>query len=249
MFHLAGFFVSIGQTALTNVPPIQDDILSIQNSHYLLPQNMSVAAAYASSVTLSRARINSPTVRQINPSYIHPINVALLPANDPNVQIFPPGFLSLLGQEEVQIEATSGLAMGNENCYALLWLYTQMTPVIPNDIHWCRFTSTATATASAWTTISYSLETGLPPGEYAMVGSFVQGTTQIAHRWIFDNQYYRPGFLSTAALGNRGFFEQYRFSFGEMGRFRTFSLPRLQTLCNAADTACEGYAALMRVGA
>lgn len=248
MWHLAAFFVSIGQTALTDVPAVQDDILTIQNNHFLLGQNMAVAAAYAQSTTLNRARINSPTVRQINPSYIHPITRSTSPITDPNWQVFPPGFLSLLAQEEVQVEATSGLAMGNENCTVLLWLYSQLNPVTPGDVHWVRFTSTTTQVVNRWTTIAYTLETGLPPGEYAMVSSFLQSTTGIAHRWIFDNQYFRPGFLSNTALSSRGVFEQYHFTFGEMGRFRTFNLPRLQVMPDMADTAAEGYMAVIRMG-
>lgn len=248
MWHLAAFFKAIGQTALTDIPAIQDDILTIQNGHFLLGANMNVGAAYVGSATLSRARLNSPTVRQMNPSYIHPINVALLPINDPPVQVFPPGFLALMAQEELQMEATSGLAMGTENLYGLAWLYTQLTQVGNGDIHWCRLTSVGPAVASVWQSIQYNFETGLPPGEYAMVSSFCGCATGVAHRWIFDNQYFRPGFLSFANSSFRGSYEQYHFNWGEMGRFRTFAAPRLQVLCNAADASFEIYIAVQRVG-
>lgn len=249
MWHLCAYS-ALTAAAVTNndTPALQDDIITIQNNHFLLPYNMNVAAAYASGVALTRARINSPTVRQMNPGYVHPINVALLPANDPNVQVYPPGFLALMGQEEVQFEITDSQAAG-ERIYGLLWLYTQLQAIPPGDIHWCRLTSTVTHTASVWTTIAYTLETGLPPGEYTMISSFVQNTTGIAHRWIFDNQYLRPGFLSTASLANRINREAYTYEWGRMGAFRTFSLPRLQVLSNAADTAAEAYIALVRTGA
>jgi len=247
MFHLCAFFKALANVANTDCPAVSDDILTIQNNHFLMPQDLDVLAAYASAVTLTQARINSPTVRQINPDYIRPFSAALLPVSNPPVKKYPPGILRLNAQEEVQIEATDSAA-GPNNFYALLWLTTGITPAPVGDIHWCRFTSTTTHVASAWTTIAYTLETGLPPGEYAMIASECINTTGIAHRWIFDNQFWRPGFLSQAALASRIDEAAYQYKYGDMGHFRTYSLPRLQVLSNAADTAAEGYMAVVRIG-
>lgn len=248
MFHLSAFTALLGTTADTDITALQDDILAIQNNHFLPQVDLSVVKLWVASATLSRVKLNSPKIRQINPTFIRPINVGTLPANNPNYSHFDGSQLVVKAQEELQMLATSGIAMGTERFTGLVWLSTGINPIPTGDIYTCRFTSTGTAGANAWTTISYTMDTILPQGLYSMVSSELQSTNALAHRWIFSNQYWRPGGLSLTSLGNRSDFDLYDFEQGEYGRFATFDLPRLQVLCNGADAAHEGYFTVVRVG-
>lgn len=247
MFHLAAWSKLIDNTANTDVTPVTDDILPIQNSHFVLPQDMQLVAAWAASATLSRARLNSGSLRQVNPPYFRPLNVAALPANDPNLVELAHRPFTLKGQEELILEATSGVAMGTERSTFLAWMMPNFDPAPQGDTYFIRFTSTTAAVANVWTTLAVTFETSLPKGRYAAVGCELQSTNGQAHRLIFDNQIWRPGFLSISSLGNRTHVYDYRQTLGKWGEFTTVSLPRFQVLVNGTDAAHEGYLQCVRL--
>jgi len=116
-------------------------------------------------------------------------------------------------------------------------------------VYFLRWTVTATAVANAWTLISpVTYEQQLPFGKYSVLDSEHNSTNAIAHRLTFDQQYERPGMLSFATgLGRTPYRISYG-AFGELGRFHTTNLPRVEVLCNAADTAHEGYIHCVKVG-
>lgn len=245
-WHVADYTVAIGTTANTDVPALSDDVLSIQNSHFILRSPMKLLWAHALSATLARVRFDSPTMRYYGNPFIRPINVAALPGNNPNIGMYSDHAIVLPAGEEIAIQGTSAIAMGTERLHVTLGLEDHFEPPPAGNRYTVRFTGTATATANAWTTVAYSLDQALPAGKFVMVDSELVSTTIVAHRWIFDEQISRPGFLGTAALGNRMPYEFYREMFGRMGAFWNTALPRLQVLCTAADTAQEGYCTLVK---
>lgn len=246
-FHLAAYTELIDNTANTDVNALTDDVLTILNNHFILRQPMKLIAAWMAAATLSRARFDSPTIRFYGNPYVRPINVAALPANNPNMAWYDEKPIILPAGEELAVQATSGIAMGTERFTALAWLQTMRDPVPAGTPYSVRFTSTTAAVANSWTTLTITLESSLPTGAFAMVGSECQSTNQFAHRWIFDEQIERPGFLSITGLGNRQFWESYRQPFGTMGRFTNVALPRLQVLANGADATHEGYLTLVKL--
>lgn len=240
-FHLADYTVAIGTTANTDVPALQDDILTIINSHFQLRAPMDLVKASVLSATLLRARLDSPTMRFFGNPFVRPVVVGATWPTNPNVMHMFEHPMHLPAGEEIAIQATSGIAMGTERLHALITLMDVPEPIPAGTPFAVRFTGTATATANSWTTITFTMDQALPVGMFDMIMSECQGTTQIAHRWLFDQQQWRPGFASLAALGSRMTYEDYMFRYGKMGSFLNTSLPRLQILCTAADTAQEGY--------
>lgn len=240
MFHLAAYTSSQIGAANQQMAALSDDVLFIQNNNFLLQQDMSLLFAAAMSVTINRVRLNSPTMRLVAPKYIRPHIAAVIPGSNPNVDFEYNAPFILKGLEEITAEFTHGNAMA-ERGTVLIGVADRVTPVPAGPVWPLRVTSTTAAVANAWTTIALTFETQLPAGTYSVIGSEMQSTNAIAHRYIFDNQYYRPGFLSLSALSGRNAFETYEYPFGEWGRFRTTNLPRCQVLCNGADAAHEGY--------
>lgn len=246
MFHLCAYSASIDTTANVDIAAVVDDILTIQNSHFLLPQDLRMLAIYAGSATLIRARMSSPKLRQITQPQIRPINVAALPAANPNVSWYWPNLLTVRAGEELAIQATANPGT-TERFNALLWLVDQIRPIPPGDIITLRATSTTACVANAWTTLTYTLDDQIPAGTYAMLGSECVNANGIAHRWIMDGVYFRPGGLCQQAVGSRTMDPVYMARWGEWGRFRNTSLPRLQCLNNSTDNAHTMYMNVVQV--
>lgn len=247
MFHLSAYTESIGNVADTDVDALTDDILTIQNTHFVLSQPMQLLGAAAMSATLSRAKLASPSMRQVASPFIRPIIAAVQPPANPNLWLLDYNPFVIPPFEEIQMQVTSGVAM-TERFTGLIWLANQIDSLPIGNVIPLRFTSTTAAVANAWTTATITFTDTIPSGVYAAVLSECQSTNGIAHRWIFSNQLWRPGFPSYAALGSRHPYAISKGQFGSMGRFRSNDLPRLQVLANGADAAHEGYLHVVRVG-
>ena len=247
-WHTSAYFASVAasQTNL-DVAAISDGILVIQNGHLIPYKDLMLLYAYSSGLGLVRSRLTSPKLRQITQPQIRPINKALLPAGNPNVAWYLANYLVCRGQEELANQQTTDATAGPNNNYTVVSLSDKLDPIPAGDILTIRATSTSTAVASAWTLVSYTLDDALPTGTYAMISSECISTTSIAHRWTYDGQFLRPGFLGQAADSTRVFDGQYNGRFGSMGRFRNQSLPRLEVLCNAADASFEIFAQVVQV--
>lgn len=248
MFHLAAFSASVANgTTNTDVAALSDDILTIQNSHFLLPQDMWLAQVVGMGVGINRHRITSPTLRQITQPQVRPVISGATPPTNPNVMFLHKRPIRVRGGEELAYQATHDDA-GAQIQVGLIWLMDRADPLPQGDPVTLRGTSTTAATANAWSSITYTLDDQLPAGVYALVSSEVISTNAKAHRWIIDNQFWRPGYLSNTALGNRSPDRQLEGDLGLMGNFRNTSLPRLQVLAGAADASHTVFMRVIRVG-
>lgn len=248
MFHTAAYTIALGSTADTDVTALTDDILAINNSHFTLTQPMGLMAAMAMSATLSRARLASPSMRQIASPWIRPINVLALPGTNANMWLLDHSPFTVPAWEEIQCQATSAIAMGTERFNALVWLSASYDPIPNGNIIPLRWTSSTAAVANTWTTLTITFADTIPSGVYAAVFSEQFATNAIAHRWIFSNQIWRPGFPSFATVGLRLPYAISKGQWGTMGRFRSNDLPRVQVLNNSTDATHEGYLCVVRVG-
>lgn len=247
MFHLAAYIHATTPATDVDQPALSDDILTIQNNHFVLQTPMSLIAAAAMSATLTRARLASPSMRQIANPYIRPINVAAIPAANPNMWLLDYNPFRIPPFEEVQALLTAAPAM-TEPAATLIWLQDQMTPMPSGNCIPLRVTSTTAAVANTWTSLTITWQDTIPTGRYAMVLSECSSTNARAHRWIFSNQLWRPGHLSFAAVGSRLPYAVSKGQFGLMGFFNSNDLPRLQVLVNGTDNAHEIYAHVIRTG-
>jgi len=249
VYHTAAYYVALGQTANTDTPAITDGVLTITNGHFRFVQAMQLLGAYASSATLSRARLDSPTLRIPGDPYIWPINAALLPATITPVMALDRVPWQLPIQEEVALQLTSGLACGTEHAYGVIWVGSGITPVPPGRVQWARLTSTTTSVVQTWTNITLTFESALPTGNWCCVGSIHVSTHAVAHRLIFPGQVWRPGNISQTAVGNQGFRRfNYEWSLGEMGRFTNDNPPQCEVLTDTADSSHSLFLALVPVG-
>lgn len=247
MYHTAAYFSSaLANVANTDIPAATDDVLFIQNGHFIPQQDLQIQLASVGAVTLTRARLTSPSIKQVFPDYIRPINTVIPFASQPKCDQLFVRPLTARALEELAVEATDSAA-GPNNFYAFLWLTNGIEPIPPGAVYRFRATSTTTATANAWTTLAYTLESQLIAGQYAVVAIECISTTCLAARLIFDNQYWRPGCVGLNTVAQEWPDYLYRYPLGVMGRFVTTNAPRIQVFCSAADASFEIYLHTIRV--
>lgn len=245
-FHCCAYTDSIGNVTNDDLPAVNDTILSIQNNHIVPSDDMLLYYAFGAGPNTDRIRIVSPSNRQVTLPFIRPINVAALPANNPNVADYRLNPFAVKGREELAMEGTTN-AVGPSRLTVVIGLGRGLDPVPVGNVFTMRGTSTTAAVANAWTQISMTWADSLPDGDYVAVGIETFSTNQQASRLIVENQYWRPGGVGINALANRTHDMFRKGGLGGMGRFRSIRMPNVEVLANAADASHEVYLDLVRV--
>jgi hypothetical protein len=248
MHHTIAWRASIADATETDVTPVQDILMAIANSHFLPQRDYALLYAHFAGLTADRARLVSPSLRQMTTPFIRPINGTIVVASNPGVADYSKTPLKIRGLEELQllgtqttggaavVVATAGLADGIP------------TPVPQGDILTMRGVATTTLVAGSWTTGAVTWNDTLAAGLYACVGLEYFGVTAIAARLIFEEQWMRPGTLGLGADITIGHPLFRKGNLGIWGKFNANRMPSIEFLANAADTAQEVYLDLMRIG-
>lgn len=247
-FHTIAWESNVTNAVETDMAPVQDSIMSIQNTHFMPQRQMQILYAYASSVNLSRARLITPKFRQITTPFLRPSGSALLPISRPPVVDYRRNPLTINGLEELQLLTLQGGA-GAEVVYGIAGITESgISPIAGGDIYTMRGTGTTTAVAKSWTQAAITWQDTLPAGNYQAVGLVSISTTGVAGRLIFEQQTWRPGSLCFAADGNITDPIFHQGALGVWGTFTGNRMPNFEILCNAADTAQEVFMDFVRTG-
>lgn len=246
MFHLAAYFLATSAAGDNNLAGLVDPVLtrSATSNLYIFQEPQQLVAAVPISLTQTRVKLSSPTLRQINFPFLRPIVQSTLPTADRNPVWFADQPLRLPALEEIG-PVTTITAAGPEPSFCLLWITRGLQPAPAGQPITVRATASTAAVANAWTLMSFTLDQSLPPGTYAVVGSECISTTGVAHRLAFPNQLVRPGSLSQNAIGNE---QNWRFMSRRLGLYGSFlntAPPLLEVLCTAADASHELYLTLV----
>ena len=248
-FHLLNYTVDLGTTENTDVPAnTSDNIFTISNNHFQPQRNYNLIYAAANSATLNRARIVSPTNRQITLPFIRGIIAAASPGNDPNVADYRANPFTVQGLEELAVEATSDIVMGTERMNAYLALEDNFVPWPAGQLFTMRGTSTTASVANTWTTRTVTWADTLPEGTYLVGGLEVIGATQQAARLILNEQEFRPGSLALTAVSQKSHRLFRKGRLGVWGQFRSTALPQVQVLNTAAVSVHTVYMDIQRIG-
>lgn len=246
-YHLVAFQGSVGQTANTDLTAVTDDVIVVQNKHFLPQRDFQLIFAMAVGANIVRQRIVQPSYRQVVEPQIQPVVLAAAPGDDANIADYRRYPLRVRGLEELAVESTSSIAMGTESHFSLLALLDSFEPLPQGDVYTLRGTSTTSAAANVWTTLTTTFDAVLPEGEYALCGLYGIGSGAIAYRAIFENQQYRPGLPAVQSVGQRHVFAGRKGELGVLGRFRNYALPQIQCLANAALASHTIFLDLVRI--
>ena len=247
-FHILGYYGSTHDQPSFDAPPIPDDIFTIQNGHFLPQYDLNLYGGYFGGSLLLSTRLVTPTTRQISVPYLVPINPSLLAGTDPNVIDMRLNPLRLRAVEEISLVNNIATNASNQPFVNLLLVGKSLDPVPMGDMLTLHGASTTPAVNAQWTSIAITFDTTIPAGTYAIVGAQVISPSAIAHRFIFKDQWFRPGFLSVNNPGQRTAWDYYRGALGLLGTFTTVTYPTLQVLCSGADAAHDVTFTIIRIG-
>lgn len=248
MHHTLAWRLSLADATETDMTPVTDSIWTIQNGHFLPAIDWLLLAQYFGAASPTRARLVTPTFRQVTTPFVRPINTDIVPGNLPSVADYRANPLRFRALEEIQLLGTQ-TSGGAAVAVGLAWVSRAgLTPMPAGDVYTLRGTGTTTAVAGAWTQVAVTWQDTLPQGIFAVVGGNFIGTTCLAGRLIFEDQIDRPGGIGSSAadLNNEPMF--LKGGLGIWGRFNSNRMPNVEFLCNAADTAQEIYLDIIRVG-
>jgi hypothetical protein len=224
-------------TANEAAPAVADNVLTrtANGNQYLAPFNGLILMGFALNDTITRARYNYPSMRNLGLPEIFPVTALAEPSAD--FQVFRPGMNGprFRKNEELGAESSNG-ASTVDTIHIGALLCDVMKPVPAGT----RFTVTGTAAqtliASAWTSAAVALDQTLPFGRYAVIGMAATCNDGIAARLIFPNS---DGFRPGVPVGETNIITDYEQSgrygaWGEWGRFEQTAPPQLEVLGGTA---------------
>lgn len=248
MFHTCAYSASV-TNGLTNTTlnALADGVFKIGSQNgFVMQENIALVSAIVAPNNTTGARLNSPKFAQFGPIQIVPLQAAAKTASGILVAVWPYRPPTFRNQEEVYCTIDTGGATAAQE-FVVCSFSTGADPIPPGEELTIKFTSTTTATAAAWTLLTITLTQTLPEGRYAMLGSELQSTTGIAHRWTFWGQFYRAGFPSTVAFTDPQYPGIRDYRQGLAGQFSNVTLPNLEALCSAADASFTGFMRVIKV--
>lgn len=248
MHHTVAWRVSAADATLVDITPVPDSVMAVNNAHFVPQVDNSILYAYAGAATLNRARLSSPSLRQVSTPWIRPQGTALVPLDEPNIADYRANPLTVRGLEELAFEAmqTTGGAAVIVGVAALTREGMGMAP--QGQTYTMRGTGGTTVTAGAWSLVTVTWQDTLPAGNYVVTGFEAVGVTCCAARLIFEDSVSRPGCVGQSLVSGNNNPMFRKGGLGAWGRFTGNRMPNVEFLCNAADTAQEMFLDFVRVG-
>lgn len=237
MHLLAWSGAKTDSTANEAAPAIADNTVTrtANGNQYLVPWDATILYGAAVNDTITRARFNYPSYRDVGLPEIFPLIATAEMSAD--FDTWQPGWMGprVKKGEELGADSSNG-ASTVDTIKVVALLGDVFQPVPPGRRFTVRGTAAQTLVADAWTSAAIALDVTLPYGRYAVIGMQVTCNDAIAGRLVFPNGLgYRPGLLcgETIAIldprqpGRNG-------QWGEWGRFEQTAPPQLEMLGSTA---------------
>lgn len=234
MLHTFGFAgAKTDSTANEAIPAPADASLTQQNNNtaYLMPYDAMIAWAFALNDTITRARLNYPSYRDLGLPEIFPLLAVADITADPDLCVWRENGPRVRKNEAVGVDCSNG-ASTVDTAGAVISIIDGIQPV-PNGRRFSvRGTSAQTLIANAWTLGGITLDQQLPFGRYGVIGIQCTVPDAIAARLVFTNQtYHRPGCVIGETIGIGDPLQTMRAGkYGLLGTFEQTSPPNLEIL-------------------
>lgn len=247
MYHTIAYTANtFGQTNFDSTP-VPDTWVPIQNGHYLPPVSLKLFGGWLGGVNLTGVTLVTPKTRAVVPPRLLPLQNTLLPPDRPHVFDRRHNPFVLNAYEEVSVQMNVGGAANAVNT-ALFFVGDSLDNVPAGDVYTLHGVSTTPAVALNWTQLAVTWDQTIPAGRYMIIGSQVQSTNAIAHRWYFRYSNMKPGFLSVQAVTNITDPTYYQGGWGALGYFDAPVFPFLEVLCTAADASHDVTMNMVKIG-
>lgn len=248
-FHTAAFRLSV-TNGTTNTPlaGVADTILTkAASGAFLAPPQSRIRLAVAGGVNASRARIDTPKMREIGLPYIAPLNQTVVVPSPPNLADYGEFGPAPEQDDEINVQSTHTDAAPQIQ-FAGIWLKFNRREVPTGKRYRLRFTGAIAGVVGSWANGAITFDQTLPASTYAIVGLDVFGTNLYLARLIFAGGGWRPGCLARNAVNSVPLPVFNDGSLGCYGKFRSVNPPNLDIYCEGANAAQEGYMDVVDVG-
>ena len=178
-------------TALT---PIVDPMVREEGDFIYVPTLNNIIGAMALlGSTGTKAYVDAPSLRALNPYFIQPIGLELAPSGEPIVEMHPQSPTPLNVNEGMKAYANADPSAAEQHTVLIMMSDGAIAPETGNIFH-ARATAAATEAAGKWVLSELTFEDVLPEGRYAIVGArCVCSGNGIAFRFVPVGEVNRPG--------------------------------------------------------
>lgn len=250
MHHICAFDATStpGANVEVDVTALNDSALTISNGHFL-PQRVTEVCFWGGcSTTMTKARLNTPTLAVITTPFLRDFNVGTSMGVPMRFADTSQDRIKLAQTEEIQWLHTATSA-GAEIKRGLLGLMIQDVPSPAGSMFTIRGTAVGPLVAEVWTNIgTISFTNPLPTGQYAIVGMTAFSAGMIACRLILENWPWRPGCFGIQSLGNMTDRLFRNGNLGTWGTFHNTAMPIIEALAISADAVIEITLDIVKIG-
>lgn len=226
-----------GITALEPVDGTDDDHVTVVGDDIYVPKFNRLVGQYAGHGVTAvagsaiQAYLDSPSLRRVTRHEFPKLD---------NFETTPPAsIVDMFPENPIPLDETEALNAYLENsavCAAgramvAAWLAEGALAPVRGDIRTIRCTSVITGTLAVWDSGPLTLAYDLPAGSYQLVGArCLAGATSQLFRFIFPEQWARPGGVSARLITDPDIKEFRAGRLGVWGTFTNRALPRLEVL-------------------
>lgn len=248
MQHGVVLTASVAQNAVyQDLVAVVDQATNQFNGRYVFQEDRRIVAAMAWGLTLTAARITTPTMRLINYPEIFPPFQGTIPGTITHPYFYGTNGPLVVMNDELAVQASQGFA-GAEQEFGAIWTDPAPRPAPAGQVFTCKVTASIVGVTLNWTAGPVTFVQQLPAGRYAVTGMYFTGPNVALSRLIFPNQATRPMCTSSTAIGN-AVWPFWRFGAqGLLGEFHTYAPPQLEVFCNGAGSTQQGVIDVVRIG-
>jgi len=239
MFTTVAWYQSIDPAgALTAINAVSDQHVTVSGADIRVPKglaNIIGAAALANDASVTRAQLQSPSLRATLNFDVEPVVAAAVFGSPAEQTFFPDTPVPLMENESLNFAILSDPAAAAVH-YGLAWLSDGPVKPVTGKIYTVRCTAAAALAAGVWVNSALTFAQTLPAGDYQVVGMRARGTNLVAARLVFVGGVWRPGVPAINALGDLDTYWQRYGRMGVLGQFNSTTPPTVDCL-GVTDTA------------
>lgn len=191
---------------------------------------------------MSAARMQTAYLNNTAALWFRPWNQVAAPATNFNIADFTTSPVKLRKSENIVVQTSNSNGAATDSQYGILHFTDGIHERPTGKSLRIRLTGTTTVTANAWTRCVLTPDEVLPNARFAIMGFDAISTTGLAARlnipgWTASGVVMSPGAVCLRSLADRQPYPWYESPFGKIGEFDNQTIPGLEILCTAADTA------------
>jgi len=238
----------VAAKTLAAINAVADEHITVSGDDITIPRGMAnVVALQVTGATLSRARLQSPSLRRIFLEEIQPFanSASLIQAGEDHEWV--ERFKSPIPLTESE-KLNAILTCGTSGCVVAMLGDGPIEPVT-GDIRTLRADASVADEAGVWKSSTLSLSQTLPAGRYQVVGLRCIDAHGIAARLLFVGETWRPGCMCSPSILSRN---DYGFRLGRpgvLGEFEFDQPPQIEILSDGTGTSQEVFLDLIQVRA